>query len=192
MRLIATLAAGLLLLGSCTDADESAAPDDATPEATAEATPTATPDPLRLDSPVLVHGEPIPEEFACDGEDVSPPLSWDGVPMEAVELSLLVNDRDAPGDGFVHWVLYGLDPRQTSLETGALPPSAVEGANGRGEPGWRGPCPPPDDDPHTYVFTLWALDADTMLEPGATADELRAAAEGHIVAEGTLEVTYDR
>lgn len=193
MRLLATLAAALLVLGACTtDGDDAAAPADETPVPTVEATPTPAPDPLRLDSPILVHGEPIPDEFTCDGENVSPPLAWSGVPEGAVELTLLVTDPDAGTDGFVHWVLYGIDPRETELERGGVPPSAVEGVNGAGEPGYRGPCPPPAEDAHTYVFTLWALDADTLLEPGATADELRTAVEGTVIAEGVLEATYDR
>ena len=96
----------------------------------------------------------IDARFTCDGDDVSPPLSWTGAPAGTVELALLVTDDDA--DGFVHWAVAGIAPASGRCVEGAGPPGAVAGAERLRRAGWSGPCPPAGS-PHTYRFTLYAL-----------------------------------
>ncbi|MGH3041266.1 MAG: YbhB/YbcL family Raf kinase inhibitor-like protein [Gaiellaceae bacterium] len=146
----------------------------------------------------VADGEPIESRYTCDGEDVSPALAWEGVPEETAELALVVEDPDAPGGTFTHWVAYGLDPGETELPEGVPeggevdgPPALRQGSNDFGTVGYGGPCPP-GGETHDYVFRLLALDAETGLEGGASRDELLAAAEGHVLAEAQLTAPYSR
>lgn len=124
---------------------------------------------LVLTSPAFSDGGTIPAKFSCQGENISPPLQWTGVPADAVELAIAVVDRDAAG-GFVHWVLANIDPTATGLDEGAFPEGAVEARNDTSEFGWFGPCPPAGP-AHHYVFTLYALRSDLGLEPGVGGPE---------------------
>lgn len=103
-----------------------------------------------IGSPEFAPGTAIPARFSCDGDDVSPPLQWEGVPPGTVELALIVRDPDAPGGEFLHWVLARIDPVVTGLGAGGLPETAVEVRP------WTGPCPPRGET-HGYVFDLFAL-----------------------------------
>jgi Raf kinase inhibitor-like YbhB/YbcL family protein len=132
-------------------------------------------------------GEPIDPRFSCDGENVSPALQWGTPPAGTVELALVVDDPDAPGGSFVHWVVAGLPPEQTSLEPGSR--EGEQGANDAGGTGWTGPCPP-EGETHGYVFTLYALDAATGFEAGGSADDLREAIDGHVLAEASLTAPF--
>lgn len=132
-------------------------------------------------------GEPIDPRFSCDGENVSPALAWEESPAGTVELALVVDDPDAPGGSFIHWVVAGLPPEQTSLETGSR--EGRQGANDAGGTGWTGPCPP-GGETHGYVFTLYALDAESGFEAGGSADDLRAAIDGHVIAEARLTAPF--
>jgi Raf kinase inhibitor-like YbhB/YbcL family protein len=138
----------------------------------------------------VTDGEPIDPRFTCDGENVSPALAWEDPPAGTVEQALVVDDPDAPGGSFVHWVAYGIPPGQTELATGSTN-GLVDGANDAGGVGWTGPCPP-EGETHGYVFTLYALDAATGLEAGASLDDLRAAIEGHVLGQATLTAPYTR
>ncbi len=136
----------------------------------------------------VADGEPIDPRFSCDGDNVSPALAWEEPPAGTVEQALVVDDPDAPGGSFVHWVAYGIPPRTTEIATGSAE-GLVEGANDAGGVGWTGPCPP-GDETHNYVFTLYALDAKTGLDEGASLDDLRAAIDGHILGEATLTAPF--
>lgn len=136
----------------------------------------------------VADGEPIDARFSCDGENVSPALQWEEPPAGTVELALVVDDPDAPGGSYVHWVAYGIPPERTSLETGDAE-ALVEGANDAGGDGWTGPCPP-GGETHGYVFTLYALDAETGLDPGASLDDLQAAIDGHVLGVATLTAPF--
>src|SRR5688572_20049721 len=129
---------------------------------------------ITLTSPAFADGEAIPERHTCSGEDVAPPLAWSGVPDGTAELALLVEDPDAPGGTFVHWVLAGLDPSSGGLAEGTVPAGAVEGRNGFRRRGYGGPCPPPGR-PHRYVFMLFAAAEPLGLRGRPTADDLRRA-----------------
>src|SRR5215207_10746001 len=114
----------------------------------------AAPAPLTLQSSAFAPGAPIPERYTCDGAGDAPPLSWSGVPKRARELTLVVEDPDA--DRFVHWTVLRIAPYTMGLDEGHAPAGAVETDNSTGKRGWTPPCPPEDDEPHHYVFAVYA------------------------------------
>ncbi len=158
---------------------------------------------LRVTSEAFADGATIPIEYTCDEEDRSPPLSWADLPEGTRSVAVVVGDpirgRNPFKGPFVipHWVLYDLPPDTTSLP-GGLPRTPIlsneskQGLNWRDMIGYTGPCPPPGGPAHRYGFTVYALDARTDLEPGATRDELLLAMRGHIIAQGELQGTYKR
>ena len=143
----------------------------------------------------------IPAEYTCDGEDVSPPLSWRPPPKATESLALIVDDPDAPGTGaFTHWILFNLPPSVTSLpraygagdprvETDSLTPR--EGMNDFGDVGYGGPCPPIGET-HRYIFTLYALPSPLDLSPGADRAEVMTVLDGHVSAKAEHVGTYQR
>ncbi|MHB8418161.1 MAG: YbhB/YbcL family Raf kinase inhibitor-like protein [Myxococcales bacterium] len=145
---------------------------------------------IQVASASFAAGAPIPDRFSCAGADVSPELHWSAPPPGTASLALLVEDPDAPGGTFIHWVLYGLPAGTRSLREGAAPPGGA-GKNDFGRDGYGGPCPPPGR-PHHYHFELFALDRELDLPVGATAAELRRAMHGHILARGEVIGTFVR
>jgi hypothetical protein len=137
----------------------------------------------------VADGQPIDPRYTCDGEDVSPALAWNGVPEGAAELVLALEDPDAPGATFTHWLVFGLDPSTNGLvEAVALDDV---GGNDFGDSGYRGPCPPGGEE-HRYVFRLFALRAPSGLERGADRAAFDAAVGPHVLAEARLTATYER
>jgi Raf kinase inhibitor-like YbhB/YbcL family protein len=150
---------------------------------------------INLTSPAFDEGGSIASRYTCDGPGVSPPLSWDSVPSGTQSWTLIVDDPDAPGGTFVHWVIYDLPsdtrrlpedvPNRQTLSSGAQ-----QGVNGAGGVGYTGPCPPSGT--HRYFFKVYALDTRLDLDAGATRERLSGAMEGHVLAEGQLMGTYRR
>jgi Raf kinase inhibitor-like YbhB/YbcL family protein len=145
---------------------------------------------LALSSPAFGPGAAIPRRFTCDGDGVSPPLSWSGVPADARELALVVEDQDA--GRFVHWTVLGIPASSHALAEGSVPPGAVQTENSFGKRGWGGPCPPKGDAPHRYAFALYAVRAPLGLGAGASPDEVRAALAEKALARGVLTGRYGR
>ena len=146
---------------------------------------------FELTSTAFDEGGAIPSRHTCDGEDVSPDLSWQGAPDDTVAFALLVDDPDARG--FVHWVACDLPGSASgSLAEGASTAGGApqQGRNDFGRVGWGGPCPPSGT--HRYVFRLLALDRSLGLGGTPLADEVRSAAEGHVLGEAQLTGTYRR
>jgi Raf kinase inhibitor-like YbhB/YbcL family protein len=144
-----------------------------------------------LRSPAFEDGAPIPRRHTCEGEDVSPALEWIAPPAEARSLAMVVEDPDAPGGTFTHWLVWGIEPEARGLAEGERPP--LEGRNDFRRRGWRGPCPPRGHCPHRYVFRLVALDAMLKdLAPGAAARDVDEAVSGHVLAAAELTGTFER
>jgi Raf kinase inhibitor-like YbhB/YbcL family protein len=146
---------------------------------------------LAISSSAFQHDAPIPTEFTCDGADESPPLAWSGAPDKTVSYALLVEDPDAPGGTYIHWVLYDLPATTHELPRGASPSGAKQGKNSFGKTGYGGPCPPKGK-PHHYHFILIALDKSLGLPPGASHAQVVEAMRGHELARGELVGTYAR
>ena len=150
---------------------------------------------IKVVSLAFQEGAMIPADYTCDGKNISPPLSWSGIPEKAVTLALICDDPDAPVGTWVHWVLYNLPASAKELPAGVPPEEklasgAVQGKNDFRKVGYGGPCPPGGT--HRYYFKLYALDKALELKPGATKKELLKAMEGHILAEGQLMGRYKR
>jgi Raf kinase inhibitor-like YbhB/YbcL family protein len=148
-----------------------------------EPLPKAEPS-IKLTSPAFRDGGSIPARFTCDGEGVSPPLRWSSTPGSARELALVVEDQDA--GRFVHWTVLGIPAEADGMAENRVPVGASETENSFGKPGWGGPCPPKGDDPHHYVFALYATNAPLALAEDASPDDVRAALSDHAIARGTL------
>jgi Raf kinase inhibitor-like YbhB/YbcL family protein len=158
---------------------------------------------MHVTSSAFSEGERIPDLYAVNGEDLSPPLSWKPAPEGTVELALLCDDPDAPTpQPWVHWIIYEIPGDIVSLPEGVAsdeeltsPCSARQGKNSWPDGqtvGYRGPAPPPGHGTHHYRFTLYALNAKLNLPPGADRAALEHAMQGHILAEGRLTGTYSR
>jgi Raf kinase inhibitor-like YbhB/YbcL family protein len=154
--------------------------------------PPAAPDRITVTSPAFRDGGTIPKRYSCDGEQVSPPLRWSGVPPDGRELALLVEDPDASGGTFVHWVLFKLPPSLNGLAEGKVPNGARQGENSAGKSAWAGPCPPGGDAPHHYEFTLYALRTPLDQPDGAAADAVRSAVAHSALARGQLVGRFGR
>ena len=151
---------------------------------------------IQITSTAFAEGQPIPAKHAFDNQDLSPALQWAGVPATAKSLALICDDPDAPMGTWVHWVIYDLPPTTAGLAEGVakspeLANGAKQGVNDYKKIGYGGPCPPPGK-PHRYFFKLYALDAMTGLQPGATKKDVLKAMNGHVLAEGQLMGTYQR
>ena len=147
---------------------------------------------ISVSSQAFTSGSAIPARYTCSGADVSPPLSWVGVPNGTQSLGLTVIDPDAPSKPFVHWLVFNLPPATTDLSEGAVPPGgSVQGRNDFGSSGYRGPCPPPGS-PHHYHFKVYALETMTSLPDGASNSSFQAAIKGHVLATGEIVGTFKR
>ena len=150
---------------------------------------------IQMNSPVFEDGGLIPQEYTCSGENISPPLNWQAVPEGTQSLALIVDDPDAPGGEFVHWVVYDLPPDVQSLSDDmphdkTFPIGGVQGINSTNRLGYMGPCPPSGT--HRYYFTLYALDEKLNLPAGEPKDRLLEAMEGHIIGQGQIMGRFKR
>jgi Raf kinase inhibitor-like YbhB/YbcL family protein len=141
-----------------------------------------------------VDGQPIDARHTCDGLDVSPALSWGGVPAGTVEIAVALVDDSAVSEGqpFVHWVIAGLDPAEIALVEDDVPPGAVQALNFFGDVDYGGPCPPPGDDAHQYRLTAYALNTELERADGTLATELLDAIAGVTIRSTDLIGTYQR
>ena len=153
---------------------------------------------MEITSEAFAQGERLPDKYAREHQDLSPPLKWSGVPEQAVALALICDDPDAPVGTWTHWLLWGLSPDRTELPEGVeaaqtLPEldGAKQGTNDFGDIGYGGPQPPRGTT-HRYFFRLYALSEPLALRPGAKASEVHAALEGKVLAKAEIMATYSR
>jgi Raf kinase inhibitor-like YbhB/YbcL family protein len=150
---------------------------------------------FELKSTAFDAGGEIPAVFTCQGRDVSPPLSWSGVPAKTKALVLVCEDPDAPMGTWIHWVYYDIPAGTARLaqgvpRTGRPPAGGVQGRNSFGNQGYGGPCPPWGT--HRYFFRLYALDTELRLGEGEKRDAVTAAMKGHVLATAELMGTYSK
>jgi Raf kinase inhibitor-like YbhB/YbcL family protein len=153
-----------------------------------------------IESPAFGTGQPIPRRHTGDGEDLSPHLSWRGIPAQAKALSLVVDDPDAPSsEPWVHWVIYQIPATLDELPEGIppvvrppFPPGVQQGRNSWKTAGYRGPAPPKGHGVHRYFFKLFALDKAFDLPAGLDEAGLLRAIDAHIIEVAELMGTYQR
>ena len=154
---------------------------------------------MMMTSTAFEHEGTIPRHYTCEGDDVSPPLAWSGLPEGARSLVLIVDDPDAPDPAnprmtWVHWVLYDIpvtaDGLDEDIASSALPSGTREGLNDWKRTGYGGPCPPIGR--HRYFHKLYALDAELGDLGPSKKGEVERAMKGHVLAEGVLMGTYQK
>ena len=150
---------------------------------------------MQIKSPCFSDGKEIPVKHTCDGEDMSPPLEWSGVPEETKTLAIICDDPDAPMGTWVHWVVFNIPADITHLPENVPPEreldsGAIQGMNDFKKIGYGGPCPPAGI--HRYFFKIYALDTELDLFSGATKSHVMISMEGHVLEEAHLMGTYQR
>lgn len=145
---------------------------------------------LKLSSPAFPDNGVIPSLYTCDGKDVNPTLTIEGVPPDAKSLALIVDDPDAPRGDWVHWTLWNIPPDTAEIKENSVPYDAVEGMTDFGRAGWGGPCPP--SGVHRYQFKLYALDARLNLATTSRKPDIERAMEGYILDQTILIGEYAR
>ncbi len=145
---------------------------------------------LAVSSSAFSSGGMIPSQFTCKGANQNPPLQFQGIPRNAKSLALIVDDPDAPGGTFTHWLVWNIEPATHQIAAGSAPTGAVQGENDFGKPGYGGPCPP--SGVHRYVFHLLALDRKLDLKAGAKRSALDRAIAGHVIGKGELMGRFGR
>ncbi len=152
---------------------------------------------MELHTTAFAPSEFIPAGNSCEGADSSPDLSWSGAPDETKSFALIVDDPDAPGGTYVHWVLFNIPAAWTSLPAGfpaaeRTADGVVQGINDFGNTGYGGPCPPVGHGVHRYFFKFYALDTILDLGAGATKADLETAMDGHVLADARIMGRYER
>jgi len=131
--------------------------------------------------------QPIPSTYTCEGNDINPPLDIEGIPDKAHSLVLIVDDPDAPGKTWVHWLVWNI-PITHHIKENSVP--GEQGWNDFKRIAWGGPCPPSGT--HRYFFKVYALDTLLELSSKTTKKELEQAMGEHILAFGELVGVYKR
>jgi hypothetical protein len=142
---------------------------------------------MKLKSPEFEHNGTIPKKFTCEGNDISPALSIEGMPEKAQSLALIVDDPDAPMGTWIHWVVFDIPPA-AEIKENTIP--GKQGSNDFGRNNYGGPCPPTGT--HRYFFKLYALDAKLNLKEGVSSRDLEKAMEGHVLDKAELIGLYKR
>lgn len=155
--------------------------------------------PLTISSPAFGHEDEIPAKYTCEGDDISPPLAWSGLPEGTASLVLIVDDPDAPEPKapkrtWVHWLLYNIPVASSGLDEGVAPShlhdGVLEGLNDWKRTGYGGPCPPIGR--HRYFFKLYALDDQLPELKEPSKETLLEAMEGHVLEETELMGSYEK
>ena len=150
---------------------------------------------MKIESAAFKEGSMIPVKYTCDGDDISPPLNWSGVPEGTQSFALINDDPDAPVGLWVHWVLYNIPADTSELHENIPTDKKLKDGSKNGINSWRrygygGPCPPGGT--HRYFFKLYALDSVLDLKHGATKVKLEKAMEGHILVQAQVMGRYKR
>lgn len=150
---------------------------------------------ISVTSSAFKDGDMIPRKYTCDGDEISPPIDWSGIPADARSVAIISDDPDAPTGTWVHWVIFNIPsevkglpenvPSKESLDDGT-----TQGINSSHKIGYDGPCPP--SGVHRYYFKVYALDTKLSLKPGATKKALEDAMKDHVLSEGQLMGRYKR
>ncbi len=189
------VATGLLMSGCCGGNEPRTGPSSPSTGRTSSPTPSATPTPnapsaIAVTSPAFVNGAPIPARYSCRGANIPPALAWTGTPPAAGALALVLDDPDAVGGLYIHWVVTDIPPTTTASAEGAAPPGGQVGANSGGNRAYLGPCPPKGTGVHHYRFTLYALAKRLGLAPTTPARQAVAAITQAATGQGQLVGTF--
>jgi Raf kinase inhibitor-like YbhB/YbcL family protein len=147
-------------------------------------------DGFKISSPAFENNAFIPEKFTCAGKDVNPPLMIENIPQGTKSIALIVDDIDAPGGIWVHWVVWNILPGTKEIKENSVPEGAKQGLNDFKKRQYNGPCPPPGI--HSYYFKIYSLDTILNLEPDTTKADLEKAMKGHIIGQSYIIGLFKR
>jgi Raf kinase inhibitor-like YbhB/YbcL family protein len=185
--LLALLVGALATLAACSSsARQDARGAGATTAPSGNQAPAAST--MTVTSPAFKAGDAIPARYSCKGDNTSPPLNWSAPPAGTAELALVVDDPDAPGGTFVHWVISGIPAARGGLASSEVPAAARQARNSAGT-GYTGPCPP-SGPAHHYRFTVYALGRSAGIERDADPQRAIAAIQAAAIAQGQLVGTF--
>ena len=184
-RQVALALGAILILAACSSSTEGASPDSASTPTTSTEKEVAK---MKLSSPAFAEGEVIPIEYSCDGADTSPQLDIAGIPPGTVSLVLIMDDPDAPGGTWDHWLAFNIEPTET-IDKGE-DAIGTGGRNSWDETGYGGPCPPSGS--HRYFFRVFALDSTLYLDNGADKATVAASMKGHTLEMAELMGVHSR
>lgn len=145
---------------------------------------------MNISSPAFQNTTPIPAEFTCDGENRNPALIISDVNLDTKSFVLIMDDPDAPGSTWVHWIMWNISPTVREITAGSVPKGALQGKTSFGTSGYGGPCP--HTGMHRYFFKLYALDTTLNIPLTSQAAYIERTMEGHIIADAKLMGTYER
>ncbi len=144
---------------------------------------------MKVTSSAFEHNQPIPSKYTCAGENVNPPLEFSDIPDGTKSLVLIVDDPDAPGKTWVHWVLYNVSPNIAFIKENSTPSNAVIGMSDFGKNEYGGPCPPTGS--HRYFFKLYALDTVLPMKNAPGKEEIEESMRGHVLGKAELIGVYE-
>ena len=185
--IVATIALVVIGIGVASCGDDSGGDNGGSVDTSRDGTTTTTSaaSPLTVTSTAFEEGDAVPVKYSCDGDNVSPPLEWSGAPAASDNFAIVVDDPDAPGGTFIHWVVVDLPAATTSIPEDAS--GLKELTNSRGDESWTGPCPPSGT--HHYRFTVYALPGEIT---STDTDEALEEIDDSALARGTLTGTFER
>ena len=143
---------------------------------------------MKITSPVFTYNQMIPQKYTCQGDDINPALTIEGIPSAAESLVLIVDDHDAPMGTWVHWVVFNIPPAVIEISENSVP--GMQGHNDFGRNDWGGPCPP--FGMHRYFFKIYALDTMLNIKEGSTKQAVEKAMQGHILGKAELIGLYKK
>ncbi|MGB9927041.1 MAG: YbhB/YbcL family Raf kinase inhibitor-like protein [Methanosarcina sp.] len=179
--ILAFLLAGIFIISGCIQKEKGERPVSNGSSDTGKGDKTMDIQDIKVFSSAFQANGTIPRKYTCKGENINPPLQFEGIPEEAESLVLIMDDPDAPMKTFTHWIVWNIEP-VAKIEEDSIP--GIEGLNDFRKIGYGGPCPPSGT--HRYFFRVYALDRQIELKAGAGRKELESEMIGHIVAEGEL------
>ncbi|MBI4098107.1 MAG: YbhB/YbcL family Raf kinase inhibitor-like protein [Candidatus Levybacteria bacterium] len=145
---------------------------------------------MKIKSPAFEEGSLIPPIYTCDGDNINPPLEFVDVPTNAQSLALIVEDPDAPGSTFTHWLVWNISPLTREISENTSPEEVIQGLNGAGQAGYLGACPP--SGVHHYHFKLYALNKKLNVTPNISREELEEEIEESVIERAQLVGIYSR
>ncbi|MDA0798861.1 MAG: YbhB/YbcL family Raf kinase inhibitor-like protein [Chloroflexi bacterium] len=152
---------------------------------------------ITVEIPTMTNGSIIRPRYTCDGINLSPEVTWSGVPENAVTQALILNDPDAPDGAYIHWLVYDIPPDVRGFGEGFGKPfettdsGAYQSLNSAGDLGYSGPCPP-DGETHIYEISVYALDRALEVPPLTGRAEVLAGMEGGVIGYGVTAAGYRR
>ncbi|MFH1292019.1 MAG: YbhB/YbcL family Raf kinase inhibitor-like protein [bacterium] len=143
---------------------------------------------MQITSPAFINNGSIPSEYTCQGANINPQINIMDVPDETKSVALIMDDPDAPGGTWVHWVMWNINPKTTVINKDSVPDGAIQGNNSWPKAEYGGPCPPSGI--HRYFFKLYALDTELSLTMGSNKTQVESAMNGHILKQANLIGKY--